>query len=128
MILADTSAWIEYFSGRQSDIKERIEALIKDNNQICICGIVIQEILQGIKDDKTYKYLRDRLLAFPYIDTDLDTYLIASFIYRKLRRKGFSAPTIDLLISALCVRENIPLLTIDKHFKEIAKVSNLKLA
>ncbi|MEK7376560.1 MAG: PIN domain nuclease, partial [Candidatus Margulisiibacteriota bacterium] len=98
MILADTSAWIEYFSGRQSDIKERIEALIKDNNQICICGIVIQEILQGIKDDKTYKYLRDRLLAFPYIDTDLDTYLIASFIYRKLRRKGFSAPTIDLLI------------------------------
>jgi len=128
MILVDTSAWIEFFREKPSRMKARIEFLIKDNNTACICGIVVQEILQGIKDDRTFHSLKQRLLALPYIDSDTDTYLIAASVFRKLRQKGFSPPTVDCLIAALSIQDKLPLLTLDKHFKQIARHTNLKLA
>ncbi len=47
-ILADTSVWIEYFRGN-----DKITSYIEDN--IYMNGIVLTEIIQGIRSEKNQK-------------------------------------------------------------------------
>ena len=53
-ILVDTTIWIDFFhdkeKSKQGDV---LQQLIEDNeNDICICPIIYQEILQGVREDK----------------------------------------------------------------------------
>jgi hypothetical protein len=92
-----------------------------------ICGIILQEVLQGIRDDKSYALTKDRLSRLPYLEIDKETYLYASSLYRNLRAKGITVPPIDVTLAGLAVQRVVPLYTRDEHFKVIAKHSDLKL-
>ncbi len=127
MVIVDTLIWIDFFQNSKSVYQERLESLIKDNNRAVICGIVIQEVLQGIKDNKNYEATKQSLSKLPFIDTNKETYLQASFLYRTLRRKGITIPPVDTTLAALAIQNQLPLFTNDKHFKTITKHSKLKL-
>lgn len=127
MVLIDTSVWIDFFRASESSHAPAIESLIRDNNRAMICGIILQEILQGIRDDKSYALTKDRLSRLPYLEIDKETYIYASSLYRILRAKGITVPPVDVTLAGLAVQRGIPLYTRDDHFKEIAKHSSLKL-
>lgn len=127
MVLVDTSIWIDFFQNNDSFHTITLEGLIKDNNRAVVCGVVLQEVLQGIKDNTSYELTKERLLKLPFLDTNKKTYIYASFLYRTLRRKGVTIPSIDTTIAAIAVLNNIPLFTKDEHFKTIARYSELKL-
>lgn len=128
MVLVDTTIWIDFFQNPESVVNnEKLEGLIRDNNRAVICGIILQEILQGIRDERSYALTKERLCRLPFINTDKETYLLASDIYRTLRSKGITIPPVDITISAAAVLNNIPLFTRDKHFKVISKHSELRL-
>jgi len=91
------------------------------------CGIILQEILQGIRDDKSYTQTKDRLSRLPYLEIDKETYIYASSLYRILRVKGITVPPVDVTLAGLAVQRSIPLFTHDEHFKTIARHSDLKL-
>jgi predicted nucleic acid-binding protein len=40
---------------------------------------------------------------------------------------GFLPPAIDLLIAQVCLHHDVPLITFDAHFQQIAEVSPLKV-
>ena len=92
MVIVDTSVWIDFFQNFDSVYQEKLEGLIKDNNRAVICGAILQEVLQGIKDNKSYEITKQRLSRLPFIDTNKETYLSASFLYKALRRKGITMP------------------------------------
>ena len=50
MVLVDTSIWIDFFQAPESHTGSALESLIKDHNSVAICGIVLQEVLQGIRN------------------------------------------------------------------------------
>lgn len=127
MVLIDTSVWIDYFQASDESHAPALEALIRDNNRAVICGIILQEVLQGIRDDKSYTLTKDRLLRLPYLELDKDTYTYASSLYRILRAKGITVPPVDVSLAGLAVQRDIPLFTRDEHFKAIARHSGLKL-
>lgn len=127
MVLVDTSIWIDFFQDNDSLHAKTLEGLIKDNNKAVICGVVLQEILQGIKDHTSYELTKKRLLKLPFLDTNKETYIYASSLYRSLRHKGVTIPSIDSTIGALAVLNRIPLFTKDEHFKTIARYYELKL-
>lgn len=127
MVLVDTSVWIDFFQGDDSLYAKTLEGLIKDSNRAVICGVILQEVLQGIKDHTTYELTKERLLKFPFLDTNKETYIFASFLYRNLRRKGITVPSIDTTIASIAILNRIPLFTKDEHFKTIARHSELKL-
>jgi predicted nucleic acid-binding protein len=83
--------------------------------------------LQGIKDNKSYEATKLRLSRLPFIDTNKETYLSASSLYRALRRKGITVPPVDTTITALATQNQVPLFTGDSHFMTIARHSKLKL-
>lgn len=127
MVLVDTSIWIDFFQNNDSFHTITLEGLIKDNNRAVVCGVVLQEVLQGIKDNTSYELTKERLLKLPFLDTNKETYIYASSLYRTLRRKGVTIPSIDTTIAAIAVLSNIPFFTKDEHFKTIARYSELKL-
>ncbi|MBP1623441.1 MAG: hypothetical protein H6Q07_1461, partial [Acidobacteria bacterium] len=61
LILLDTSVWIEVFRRRNPlQLEEVVEF-----DQIVTCLPVIQEVLQGFRDEQAYRIAREAMLALP---------------------------------------------------------------
>lgn len=126
MVVVDTSVWIDFLRSPAKG-SGRLEELIRDQNRAAICGIILQEILQGIREQKSYEITRQRLLFLPFLETSREIHLLAASIYRDLRKRGATVPSADATIAAVAIFHGFPLFTRDAHFAEIARHSNLKL-
>lgn len=126
MILADTSAWVEYLRGTGSSAHTRVRTALADA-EIAICDAVRMEVLAGARGEQ---HLRDlhRLLAravtLETLPSDHDT---AASIYRSCRRHGETPRSlIDCLIAAVAIRRGAAVLHTDSDFSVIARHSTLK--
>ena len=127
MVLVDTSLWIDFFQHPASSQAARLEDLIREHNQVVLCGIILQEVLQGIRDNKSHAATKERLTKLPYLDMNKEIHLAAASLYRSLRAKGITVPSADTSIAALAIFYNISLFTKDDHFNSIAKNTRLEL-
>ena len=129
MILVDTTVWIDFFAGRNLGHVSLFQSLIEDSEDICICGLVMTEILQGIRDDLQYSKTKKYLSNLIYIPMSSDTFILAADIYRSIRKKGVTIRnSIDCLIAAVCIEHKVSLLQNDKDFQKIKRYSDLQLA
>jgi len=126
-ILVDTTVWIDFFHGVQSPKVATLEQAIYARDDICCCGFVLTEVLQGIRDDKelvTTKRLFERLI---YLDDDRSTFELGASIYRELRRKGSTIRnSIDCLIAATVVQHGVAFLENDRDYQFIDQHYPLK--
>jgi len=127
MVLVDTTVWIDFFQHPDSHNADKLETLIREFNRAVLCGIILQEVLQGIRDIKSFTATKERLQKLPYLDMGKDAYLAAAALYRSLRAKGVTVPSTDTSIAALAILNRIPLFTGDEHFSIIAEHSRLEL-
>lgn len=116
-VLVDTSVWIDFFRGVESDKVAKLEELIQQKDDICCCGFILTEVLQGIREEKAFaatKRLFDGLL---YLEDDRSTFELGAGLYRELRRKGATIRSpIDCLIAATVVQHGVNLLENDRDF------------
>ena len=83
MILVDTSVWIDFLRGEGSPERRLLHTLIKEEEDLCVTGIVLTEVLQGIRHERSLRKTRDYLLEFPlYEPKGVETYLAAAEIGR----------------------------------------------
>jgi predicted nucleic acid-binding protein len=127
VVLIDTSIWIDFFQHPVSPHADRLEDLIREHNRAVLCGIVLQEVLQGIRDSKSHAATKERLTKLPYLDMNKEIHLAAASLYRSLRAKGITVPSADTSIAALAIINHIPLYSKDSHFNIIAKYTRLEL-
>lgn len=127
MVLVDTSVWVDFFQNPSASRNATLEALIRGQNRVAICGIVLQEILQGIRDRRSFERTRERLSFLPFLDGGREVHLLAASLYRDLRSVGITVPSTDVLIAAIAIHHNFQLMTGDKHFIDIAVHSKLQL-
>ncbi len=127
MVLIDTSIWIDFLQHPASSHADRLEDLIREHNQAVLCGIILQEVLQGIRDNKSHAATKERLTKLPYLDMSKEIHLAAATLYRSLRARGITVPSADTSIAALAILNRIPLYTKDDHFSIIAKHTKLEL-
>jgi len=117
MVLVDTSVWIDFFSARPEPHVDTFETLIADREDICICGIILTEILQGIRNDTEFSKTGKLLGNLIYLPIAYDDYVRSAQIYRHLRRKGITIrKSVDCIIAAVALAHNIFLLHNDKDF------------
>ena len=64
--------------------------------------------------------LKELAVIYPTLD-DYDESLKIS---AALLRRGTPLPAVDILIASICIRRNLTLCTIDKHFTNIKSVRN----
>ena len=128
-MLVDTSVWIDYFNGYASAQAERLEQAIANGEPIAIPGLVLTEILLGLKSEAEALRITSILEAFDFINgPDYSDYLEAARIYRACRSKGYTVrSTVDCLIAQLCLRDSLPLLCKDRDFYAISHCVALHL-
>lgn len=129
MILADTSAWVEYDRATGSTVDQRVAELIAADGPLMVTEPVIMEVLAGARDDSRENDLR-RLLLRPgllHFDaaTDCDA---AARIYRRCRRSGITPRgMIDCMIAAVAWRRAATLLCCDADLERVAQVIGIDL-
>jgi predicted nucleic acid-binding protein len=125
VVLVDTSVWIEVF---RKNTRFRLEAVVA-TDEIVTCLPVVQEVLQGFRDERSFATARDAMLSFPIVESPLRTEVIldAANLYRAARRAGLTVRSgVDCLIAACAIRNRLTVLHHDRDFDAIARVSSLE--
>src|SRR5690349_21427958 len=119
-VLVDTSVWIDFLRGRPTEQVEKLEALIKQREDICFCGLVLTEVLQGIRDDKQFALTKSFFSDLLYLECDRSTFELSATIYRELRKKGLTIRnSVDCMIAAVVVQSGVHLLENDRDYQQI---------
>ncbi len=129
MVLVDTSVWIDFLRKAHLPESKILSRLIESENDIAICGLIRQEVLQGIREDLNLNRIRSLLDQAFYLSLEEpQTFDEAADIYRTLRRKGVTLRSpMDCLIAAVAIRFNTPVLYHDRDFLSIARFTDLIL-
>ena len=124
MILADTSAWVEYDRATGSAVDRRLTDLITEGGPLAVTEPVVMEVLAGARSDTHENDLRRLLLRFELsaVDPTAD-FEAAERIYRRCRRAGVTPRgLIDCLIAAVAWRRGATLLAADVDLHRVAEV------
>ena len=128
MVLVDTTVWIDFFGGSSTPQVGRLQELIESDEDLCLCGVILAETLQGIRSDAEYLRTKehfDSLIFFPMHRT---TFVSAAELYRALRKKGVTVrKPVDCMIASVAIEHNLSLLHNDRDFDHIAEHSKLKV-
>lgn len=126
-MLVDTSVWIDFLGGRDTETVALLERAIADREALALCGIVLTEILQGIRDDAEYRATKAQLALLTLLPMDPRVFLLGADVYRALRKSGVTIRrTNDCLIAAVALTYEVPLLHADVDFDRIARVFPLR--
>jgi predicted nucleic acid-binding protein len=129
MILADTSAWVEYDRGTESAVDRRLTELVENDARVAVTEPVIMEVLAGARDDRRETDLRRLLLRFELLGFDTASdFEGAARIYRRCRAAGVTPRgTVDCMIAAVAWRRNATLLAHDVDMGRVAGVIGIEI-
>lgn len=119
-ILVDTSVWIEFFRS-ESQTGAQLESLIPENS-VWVCGVVIFELLQGVRSEVEKSKVQGALSGLQYAELPLQLWENAADLSLTLKKKGLTMPLSDILIAAIAIEHNLQIFTLDKHFEQIPGV------
>lgn len=125
MVLVDTSVWIEVF---RKPAGLRLDAIV-DFDDVVTCLPVVQEVLQGFRDEQAYRIAREAMHALPIVESPLGAAVVdeAVTLYRGARRAGLTVRSGgDCLIAACALRNGLVVLHHDRDFDLLASVSPLQ--
>lgn len=133
IVLVDTSIWSLALRRRSEDLSSMEKALVEDwaelvrRGDASLIGPIRQEILSGVRRERDFETLRERLSAFddlPVLTADYEE--TARFFNRCLSR-GLTGTPIDLLICAVLKRLDLEIFTVDRDFQGYAAHLGIRL-
>ena len=129
MILADTSAWVEYDRATGSPVDERLTDLIATDGPLMVTEPVMMEVLAGARTDAQEDDLRRLLLRAGLLQFEASTDFDAAIrIYRRCRRSGVTPRgMVDCMIAAVAWRRGAVLLSYDVDFDRVARVVGVEM-
>ena len=122
LIVADTSAWIEFLRGTDHKVAATIRRLIEQDADIAITEIIVMELLAGARTGPPVRELRSRLLSFRVLPLEG----LGDFVPCDAGETLGSMT--DCLIAVAVMRAKASLLHNDADFDVIARHSALKIA
>lgn len=130
MILADTSAWVEFLRATGSPTHSRLRRLIAEERDLVTTDVVVMEILAGARTEERLAQLRRLLNRFELLPiAGLADFEAAADIYRRCQRGGETVRKLtDCLIAAVALRGDADLLHCDRDFEVIARHIPLRVA
>ena len=119
-VLVDSTVCIYFFGGRETPQVARLEECFQNGDEVCYCGFVLAEVLQGIRDEKQLVMVKRQFANLTYLEDDRSTFELGAQIYRELRREGITIRnSIDCLIAATVVQHGVNFLEHDRDYKFI---------
>lgn len=125
MTLVDTSVWIEVFKRKNPLVLESVIPF----DEVVTCLPVVQEVLQGFREERAFRIARESMFALPMVESPLgqEVFEEAVALYRTGRKNGLTIrSSIDCLIAACALRHGLEILHVDRDYSALAKVSSLR--
>ena len=118
MILVDTSAWIDFFNGRDTPWTFAL-AVASREGTVVVGDLVLAELLQGFRSDRQFQEARRVLSLFRSVDLcGRAVAESAAENYRALRRRGVTVRgTIDVIIATWCIENNAEIIHNDRDLR-----------
>jgi predicted nucleic acid-binding protein len=129
MILADTSAWVEYDRATNTAVDRRLAELVETDGPVAVTEPVIMEVLAGARDDRREADLRRLLLRFELFGFEtVSDFHGAARIYRRCRAAGVTPRgMVDCMIAAVAWRRSATLLAHNADMGRVAGVIGIEL-
>ena len=124
-ILPDTCAWIDFFRGKRTPLANALEQALL-SGEVLTCGVILFELLQGIKSPGEEELVQNALLALPHLEMNRDLWIKSGKLSSLLRTKGQILPLSDIIIAATALEHNCAVLTVDRHFEAVSGLKVVK--
>jgi predicted nucleic acid-binding protein len=129
-LLIDTSIWSEALRRKNKSVNSEdtlLFKIIRNEEEIFITGIILQEILTGIKNEKLFDDINNHLRFFNFVNPTNMDHIQAAKLRNDLAKKGITVASIDVLIAQIAISNNLTLATYDSDFVKISANSKLKI-
>lgn len=128
-LIFDTSVWVDFLNKKDTPASKLLEAYIIADETIFLTPTLLQEILQGIRDDKKYQQIKEILSFFPLLDlSPREAAIGAAELYRSLRKRGVTIrKSNDCLIAFYAIWFSVSVAHTDRDFDQISTKSELKV-
>lgn len=133
MILFDTSVLSRVFRRQRPGADERLvqaafQELMASDAPLALPGIVLQEVLSGLRSHRQFSDLSVKLLAaFTVLPEGIPEHLEAARIKNTCAGKGINVSGIDCLIAACAIVGDHELFAVDEDFEAISRHAPLRL-
>jgi len=131
MIVCDTSVLSLVFRrssvAGDSAVRRAYRKLIADGEPVGVPGIVLQELLSGVRSAKQFDALLYVLMGFDVLLAGVNHHVDAAQIVNRCRKRGIACSTPDAMIAALTMAANAELFTTDDDFQRLAQHESLRL-
>lgn len=128
MIVADTSAWIDYFRGVAAPHTDALDRALSES-RIIIGDLILAELLQGFSSEREFQIAKQLMEGLEYRDfVGRDMAMAAAQNYRVLRRQGITVrKAIDVLIATFCMENGFGLIHNDRDFDPMEQLLGLRV-
>lgn len=131
MIFVDTSVWSLAFRRKQQQtdcpVVAQLKYLIETDEPLLVAGIVLQELLTGLKEEAQFNRMYRLITGFTLVVANESHHKLAAQIANACRKNGVATTATDCLIAAMTINHNAQLLTTDQDFSYMAKYCPLNL-
>jgi predicted nucleic acid-binding protein len=117
-VVVDTSVWVDFLRGGRSRDASAVEELVRSARAVT-CGIVLAELLAGVKNAGQREQLQEALAGLDYVEMREQTWRRAGELAAGLRSKGRALPMSDLIVAALALEHDLSVFTTDNHFRHV---------
>ena len=125
MYLVDTTVWIDFLRGNDTQAVEMLKGLLRHSRSYGICDQILMELLQGARDEQGFTTLGEYLGCQPFYEfvDSRQSHVDAAAIYARCRRRGSTIRSaFDCLIAQCAIEHNLTLLHHDRDFLALAEV------
>ena len=128
MVVVDATVWIDYLRGNENSATRWLESEVMEQ-PLGLTDLTLCEVLQGVRDEREFRSVRDDLLRFHLFSTGgSELALAAARNFLSLREQGLTVrKTIDCLIATFCLLAGHELLHRDHDFDGFEKVLGLQV-
>lgn len=128
-LIFDTSIWIDFINKKDTPAATLLQDYIMGDDPVLLIPIIIQEILQGIREDQVFDGLKELLPSFQILELPgYEAAVGAASLFRSLRKKGVTIrKSNDSLIAYYAIHYDIPVVHADRDFDQISQKSDLRV-
>jgi hypothetical protein len=131
--LIDTPIWSLALRRQTNQLPAHERGLVEEwtalvqQRRVLLVGLVRQEVLSGIRDQRAFDRLRLALRAFPDEALGTEDFEDAARVANRCRAAGVTGSAVDFLLCAAALRREAAIYTTDRDFDLYARHLPLRL-
>ena len=122
-VIADTDVIIDFFAGREP-FASRIVDLV-DKSALALTAVTVFELYAGVTGSRRLRQIDDLISLLPVYPLDRIDAVMAAQIYSDLKNTGLLIGHQDILVAAICIARDLPLM--NRNIDHFSRIKRLKL-